>query len=71
MLHGHCVEEWVFSFGFVMPNSTNSWQQVIKSAGKGKMRKPESLSGNVTIHTSFYDACTLITKYAVKMYYLP
>ena len=52
MLHGHCVEEWNFSFGFMMPNSTNSWQQIIKSAGKGKMRKPESLN-NVIIHTSF------------------
>ena len=23
---GHVIEEWLFEFGFVMPNSTNNWQ---------------------------------------------
>ena len=28
-LHGQVVEEFGFDFGFVMPNTTNSWEQVI------------------------------------------
>ena len=27
---GHVMEEWRFDFGFVIPGSTNSWQQVIE-----------------------------------------
>mmetsp|Transcript_2559 Transcript_2559/g.8437 ORF Transcript_2559/g.8437 Transcript_2559/m.8437 type:complete len:110 (-) Transcript_2559:884-1213(-) len=29
---GSCFEEWFFKFGFVMPNSTNSWQSTIEAA---------------------------------------
>lgn len=28
LFHGTCIEEWCFCFGFVIPGSTNSWQQV-------------------------------------------
>jgi retinal rod rhodopsin-sensitive cGMP 3',5'-cyclic phosphodiesterase subunit delta len=31
-----CIEEWFFDFGFVIPNSTNTWQQVIE-ADEGNM----------------------------------
>ena len=71
ILHGHCVEEWAFSFGFVIPHSTNSWQQIIKAAGSGRMRNPQSLSGNVLIQTGFYDGNELIAKSEVKVYYKP
>jgi len=29
-LQGTCIEEWKFDFGFVMPGSTNTWQQIIE-----------------------------------------
>lgn len=29
--------EWKFDFGFVMPGSTNSWQQTIEAAGGSRM----------------------------------
>ena len=29
---GQCIEEWKFEFGFVIPGSTNSWQQTIEGA---------------------------------------
>ena len=25
ILHGQCIESWDFYFGFVMPNTTNTW----------------------------------------------
>lgn len=29
--------EWRFAFGFVIPGSTNTWQQTIEAAGESKM----------------------------------
>jgi len=34
---GVCIEEWYFDFGFVIPGSTNSWQQIIEAAGEGEI----------------------------------
>ena len=31
------LEEWVFDFGFVIPNSTNTWDQVIESRKRKEM----------------------------------
>ncbi len=36
-------EEWFFDFGFVIPGSTNSWQQTIESAGEDRMLSAEDL----------------------------
>merc|ERR1719236_312401 len=54
------LEEWRFSFGFVIPNSTNTWQQTIEAADEGDMFPPEVLSGKVMIHTAFYDGDTML-----------
>lgn len=35
--------EWFFHFGFVIPGSTNSWQQTIESAGEDRMLAAEDL----------------------------
>ena len=29
---GRCLEEWNFDFGFVIPESTNTWQSLIEAA---------------------------------------
>ena len=34
---GGLMEEWHFQFGFVIPNSTNTWQQTIEAAEESKM----------------------------------
>jgi retinal rod rhodopsin-sensitive cGMP 3',5'-cyclic phosphodiesterase subunit delta len=34
---GGLMEEWNFHFGFVIPNSTNTWQQTIEAAEESKM----------------------------------
>jgi len=36
-LHGKCIEEWFFTFGFVIPGSTNTWQQIIEAAPPSEM----------------------------------
>jgi retinal rod rhodopsin-sensitive cGMP 3',5'-cyclic phosphodiesterase subunit delta len=66
---GQCIEEWFFKFGFVIPGSTNSWQQIIESAGEDEMMDPEEMSGNVTIETSFYDGDMFIAKCLVRIFY--
>lgn len=38
-LQGTCIEEWNFDFGFVMPGSTNTWQQIIEVCEPLRYRK--------------------------------
>ena len=66
---GMCIEEWFFDFGFVIPGSTNSWQQIIQAAGEDQMMAAADLSGNVTIETSFYDGDTFVSKCLVRVFY--
>ena len=67
LLHDQPFEEWKFQFGFVMPASTNSWQQVIEAADE--MMPAEVLNGNVVIETSFFDGDMLIAKCRVRIFY--
>jgi retinal rod rhodopsin-sensitive cGMP 3',5'-cyclic phosphodiesterase subunit delta len=66
---GTCIEEWFFDFGFVIPGSTNSWQQIIEAAGEDQMMAADALSGNLTIETSFYDGGNFIAKCLVRVFY--
>lgn len=68
--NGQCIEEWFFSFGFCIPGSTNSWQQVIQAANPDKMIPAELLSGNVTFETSFYDDDLFLCKNLVRIFYV-
>ena len=51
---GNVIEEWDFKFGFVMPGSTNTWENVIDAADKDEMIPAEILSGNMIVETLFY-----------------
>ena len=51
-LQGHVVEQLDFNFGFVIPNSTNSWDQTIE-ADMGNVMPAEVLSGNLVVDTFF------------------
>ena len=53
-LHEELVEYFEFKFGFVIPGSTNSWQQVI-SADTSNMMDPDVLSGHLVVETLFLD----------------
>ena len=56
LLHDRPFERWNFRFGFVMPGSTNTWQQVIEAAdemlpvevstGTSSSRRPSSTASS-------------------------
>lgn len=66
---GHCIEEHKFNFGFVMPGSTNTWEQIIYAAPREKMMPAEQLSGHVTFETSFYDDKLFLCKVLFRIFY--
>ena len=61
---GQVVEEFSFNFGFVMPNTTNSWEQVIE-ADEGQVMPAEVLSGNLVVDTQF---CVKGVPFATQSY---
>ncbi|KAG9396413.1 GMP phosphodiesterase, delta subunit [Carpediemonas membranifera] len=67
LLMGQEVEHWYFEFGFVIPNSTNTWQNVIEAAGPGKMIPPEVLHGNLCVETLFCEGEEIIGKATVDI----
>ena len=38
LFKGRCLEEWNFDFGFVIPNSTNTWQSLIEAAPESQVK---------------------------------
>jgi retinal rod rhodopsin-sensitive cGMP 3',5'-cyclic phosphodiesterase subunit delta len=62
------VENWLFDFGFVIPGSTNTWQNTI-DAGQNVI-PAAILSGNVTIETTFCDGNELIGTCDALVYYI-
>eukprot|EP01138_Halocafeteria_seosinensis_P004367 gb/GECG01004467.1/.p1 GENE.gb/GECG01004467.1/~~gb/GECG01004467.1/.p1 ORF type:complete len:135 (+),score=14.22 gb/GECG01004467.1/:1-405(+) len=69
LLSDRCIEEWGFHFGFVIPQSTNSWEQIIERADKDSVLPKEILSGNLVVETNFYTGENLISKGYVRIYY--
>ena len=67
---GQCIEQWFFSFGFVIPGSTNTWQQMIEAAPPDEMMPAEILSGHIVIETSFFDNQMFICKNLVRLHYV-
>lgn len=43
LFKGRCLEEWFFEFGFVIPNSTNTWQSAIQAAPESQMMPADVL----------------------------
>ena len=71
-LHSQPIEQWRFHFGFVIPNSTNSWQCCINRATTSSSQPPLSaaaLSGHVTIDTRFWDGEQCIGTSRLRVYY--
>ncbi|KAI1726677.1 GMP-PDE, delta subunit domain-containing protein [Ditylenchus destructor] len=66
----HVIEEWYFDFGFVIPQSTNTWQNLIEAAPEGQMLPASVLSGNIVIETNFFDDDMLISTSRVRLYYV-
>lgn len=67
---GQCLEEWYFEFGFVIPNSTNTWQSLIEAAPESQMMPANVLNGNVVIETNFFDDEVLVSTSKVRLFYV-
>ncbi|EDV24187.1 Retinal rod rhodopsin-sensitive cGMP 3',5'-cyclic phosphodiesterase subunit delta [Trichoplax sp. H2] len=65
-----CLEEWFFEFGFVIPQSTNTWQSLIEAAPESEMLPASVLNGNVVIETKFFDDAMLVSTSRVRIYYV-
>ncbi|VDK44944.1 unnamed protein product [Anisakis simplex] len=70
LLKDNIIEEWYFDFGFVIPQSTNTWQNLIEAAPESQMLPASLLSGNVVIETNFYDDDLLVSTSRVRVYYI-
>ncbi|GLV38254.1 Prenyl-binding protein [Carabus blaptoides fortunei] len=70
LFKGRCLEEWFFEFGFVMPQSTNTWQSVMEAAPESQMMPASVLNGNVVIETKFFDDDVLISTSRVRLFYV-
>ncbi|CAL1272896.1 unnamed protein product [Larinioides sclopetarius] len=74
LFKGRCLEvyilEWFFDFGFVIPNSTNTWQSLIEAAPESQMMPANVLNGNVIIETKFYDGDLLVSTSKVRLFYV-
>ncbi|XP_033641847.1 retinal rod rhodopsin-sensitive cGMP 3',5'-cyclic phosphodiesterase subunit delta-like [Asterias rubens] len=70
LFKGKCLEEWYFDFGFVIPNSTNTWQSLIEAAPENQMMPANVLSGSVVIETKFFDDDLLVSTSKARLYYV-
>ena len=70
LFRGKCLEEWNFEFGFVIPNSTNTWQSLIEAAPESQMMPARVLNGNVVIETKFFDDELEVSTSKVRLYYV-
>ncbi|CAD7972331.1 unnamed protein product [Amoebophrya sp. A25] len=61
------LETWDFDFGFVIPNSTNTWEQVI--VGAEQMLPPQLLSGNVVLETRFLSGDQCVAQQRIRIFY--
>ncbi|CAF0774125.1 unnamed protein product [Rotaria sp. Silwood1] len=64
------IEEWQFSFGFVIPGSTNTWQSLIEAAPENQMIPANLLNGNVVIETKFFDGDLEVSTSRVRLLYI-
>ncbi|KAL3271752.1 hypothetical protein HHI36_022222 [Cryptolaemus montrouzieri] len=70
LFKGRCLEEWYFEFGFVMPESTNTWQSIMEAAPESQMMPASVLNGNLVIETKFYNDDLLISTSKVRLFYV-
>ena len=67
-IDGQLVEEMRFDFGFVMPDSTNDWEQVIE-ADQGNMMSVNEINGKAVMDTLFLKKDKLLYRARIKIIY--
>jgi len=70
-LSGALLEEHEFTFGFVIPRSTNSWEQEIEADTENGTLPAEVLSGNLLVETQFFDKDIHVGSCVVRVFYDP
>jgi len=68
-LHSQMVEEWNFEFGFVPPNTTNTWENTITAASDAPMFPAHLLSGNLQILSEFLNEGKVFGRCLQRVYY--
>ncbi len=68
-LMGELLESSRFKFGFVIPNSTNDWEQIIEAKEDGVL-PAEVLSGKLHVETYFLCQGRIIIKNKILIYYV-
>ena len=68
-LMGELFESSRFKFGFVIPNSTNDWEQIIEAKEDGVL-PAEVLSGKLKVETLFLCEGKIIIKNKILIYYV-
>ena len=63
------IEEWNFAFGFVIPNSTNTWEQTIEAASPEDMVPIEIINKNMVIETLFIAKSKIIYRSKMRVQY--
>ena len=56
-----------FNFGFAIPRSTNTWENVLEV--DENPTDPELLSGNLVCITEFYDGDEMISRSKIRIFY--
>ena len=67
-MQGQVVEKLHFKFGFVMPGSTNTWDQII-DADQENMIPAEVLSGNLVVDTFFLSGEHVLSQTKYRIFY--
>ena len=68
-LMGELFESSKFKFGFVIPGSTNDWEQIILAKEDGGL-PPEVLSGKLRVETFFLIKGKVLYKNKILIYYV-
>ena len=66
--HGQEIEQLYFRFGFVIPGSTNSWDQTIQ-ADTEHIMPADLLSGNLVVETLFLSGDTVVHRSFYRIFY--
>ena len=67
-LSGELIETTRFHFGFVIPNSTNNWEQIIEA--KDEMIPYNILSGKLKVETIFLTNGEIFIKNFMTIFYV-
>jgi len=69
-LMGELIETARFYFGFVIPGSTNNWEQVVEAKAPEEMLSYEQLSGNLVVEILFLSKGELIVRNRIIINYV-